>query len=77
MTIGLIFPTCDIGSDPIASRDWVEAAGELGVGARWNRIESEALGAHWEDRGLRLSEQVDVLRRRWTELVLSTLGGAR
>ena len=36
MTIGLIFPTCDIDSDPIAIRDWVEAAGELGVGARWN-----------------------------------------
>ena len=66
MKTGLIFPTCDnIGSDPIALRAYVEAAEELGVGARW------------EDRGLRLSEQVDLLRRLWTQPVLSTLGGAR
>lgn len=158
MKLGLIFPTCDIGSDPIAIRDYVEAAEglgfdsllcfdhvlgaahadrspplpgpydetfpfhepfvllawiagftrrielatgvlvlpqrpaalvakqaaelqllsqgrlRLGVGAGWNRIESESLGARWEDRGLRLTEQVEVLRRLWTEPVVDYHG---
>ncbi len=30
MKLGLLFPTCDIGSDPIAIRDYVEAAEGLG-----------------------------------------------
>ena len=39
----------------------------LGVGAGWNRIEFEALGAEFEGRGRRMEEQVAVLRALWTE----------
>lgn len=158
MKLGLVFPTCDIGSDPIAIRDYVEAAEglgfdsllcfdhvlgavhadrnpplpgpydetfpfhepfvllawiagftrrielatgvlvlpqrpaalvakqaaelqllsrgrlRLGVGAGWNRVESEALGFGFADRGQRLNEQVDVLRRLWSEPVVDYHG---
>lgn len=39
----------------------------LGVGIGWNRIEYEALGARFADRGRRVGEQVALLRRLWTE----------
>jgi len=42
----------------------------LGVGVGWNTVEFEALGETFEDRGKRIEEQVDVMRRLWTtELV--------
>jgi probable F420-dependent oxidoreductase len=39
----------------------------LGVGLGWNDVEYEALGMNFRDRGRRIEEQVDVLRRLWTE----------
>ncbi|MGD9798560.1 MAG: LLM class F420-dependent oxidoreductase [Acidimicrobiia bacterium] len=39
----------------------------LGVGIGWNRVEYEALGKDFGDRGRRLGEQVALLRRLWTE----------
>src|SRR3954464_10619586 len=39
----------------------------LGVGIGWNRVEYEALGKEFHDRGRRMGEQVDLLRRLWTE----------
>jgi probable F420-dependent oxidoreductase len=39
----------------------------LGVGIGWNEIEYEALGQDFSKRGRRLSEQVPLLRRLWTE----------
>lgn len=39
----------------------------LGVGLGWNDVEYEALGMNFHDRGRRMEEQVDVLRRLWTE----------
>jgi probable F420-dependent oxidoreductase len=39
----------------------------LGVGLGWNPVEYEALGKSFSDRGRRLTEQVDLLRRLWTE----------
>ncbi len=39
----------------------------LGVGLGWNHVEYEALGMAWKTRGARLSEQVEVLRRLWTQ----------
>ena len=39
----------------------------FGVGIGWNAVEYEALGQRFEDRGRRLSEQVPLLRRLWTE----------
>ncbi|MHB1986441.1 MAG: LLM class F420-dependent oxidoreductase [Acidimicrobiales bacterium] len=39
----------------------------LGVGLGWNEVEYEALGKTFGDRGLRIEEQIAVLRRLWTE----------
>jgi probable F420-dependent oxidoreductase len=46
----------------------------LGVGLGWNAVEYEALGKSFGDRGRRLSEQVTLLRRLWTEESV-TFGG--
>lgn len=46
----------------------------LGVGSGWNHVEYEALGVPWEGRGARFDEQVDLLRRLWTEPVLDVDG---
>jgi probable F420-dependent oxidoreductase len=42
----------------------------LGVGLGWNVVEFEALGEDFHDRGRRVEEQIDVLRRLWTEPVV-------
>jgi probable F420-dependent oxidoreductase len=39
----------------------------LGVGLGWNAVEYEALGQDFSNRGRRLDEQVEVMRRLWTE----------
>lgn len=39
----------------------------VGVGLGWNHVEYEALGKEFSNRGKRMSEQVKLLRRLWTE----------
>ena len=39
----------------------------LGVGIGWNTVEYEALGEDFTTRGKRLGEQVELMRRLWTE----------
>jgi probable F420-dependent oxidoreductase len=39
----------------------------LGVGLGWNAVEYEALGQPFDRRGARLSEQIPLLRRLWSE----------
>ena len=39
----------------------------LGVGLGWNRVEYEALGKDFTSRGRRADEQVQLLRRLWTQ----------
>ena len=39
----------------------------LGIGIGWNAVEYEALGKDFTDRGVRSEEQVELLRRLWTE----------
>jgi probable F420-dependent oxidoreductase len=39
----------------------------LGIGLGWNAVEYEALGKSFSDRGRRVGEQVELLRRLWTE----------
>lgn len=46
----------------------------LGVGSGWNYVEYEALGVPWETRGKRFDEQVELLRRLWTEPVVDYSG---
>jgi probable F420-dependent oxidoreductase len=39
----------------------------LGIGVGWNHVEYEALGQDWRTRGARQAEQVEVLKRLWSE----------
>ncbi|HEY0584319.1 MAG TPA: TIGR03619 family F420-dependent LLM class oxidoreductase, partial [Chloroflexota bacterium] len=39
----------------------------LGVGIGWNQVEYEALGIDFRTRARRFEEQIDVMRRLWTE----------
>ncbi len=39
----------------------------LGVGIGWNEIEYLSLGANFHTRGRRLDEQIELLRRLWTQ----------
>ncbi|MDQ6746733.1 MAG: LLM class F420-dependent oxidoreductase [Candidatus Dormibacteraeota bacterium] len=46
----------------------------LGVGLGWNTVEYEALGADFHNRGRRVEEQVEVMRRLWVEPVIDFEG---
>ncbi len=46
----------------------------LGIGLGWNAVEYEALGKDFSDRGRRMSEQVALLRRLWTEQSVTFAG---
>lgn len=46
----------------------------LGVGIGWNTVEYEALGEDFTTRGRRLGEQVELMRRLWTEPSLTFEG---
>jgi probable F420-dependent oxidoreductase len=46
----------------------------FGVGVGWNAVEYEALGQRFDQRGRRLSEQVPLLRRLWTEASVTHAG---
>ena len=46
----------------------------FGVGVGWNPVEYEALGQRFDQRGRRLSEQIGLLRRLWTEEVVTHEG---
>ncbi len=46
----------------------------LGVGLGWNAVEYEALGKNFTDRGRRMGEQVELLRRLWTERTVTFNG---
>ncbi|MGH2535272.1 MAG: LLM class F420-dependent oxidoreductase [Thermomicrobiales bacterium] len=43
----------------------------LGVGIGWNEVEFEALNENFRNRARRYEEQVDLLRRLWTEPVVT------
>jgi probable F420-dependent oxidoreductase len=43
----------------------------LGVGIGWNPVEFEALGQRFNNRGARFEEQIELMRRLWTEPSLS------
>ena len=46
----------------------------LGVGIGWNPVEYEALGQDFTQRGRRVEEQVQLLRRLWTERSVTSAG---
>lgn len=46
----------------------------LGIGVGWNHVEYEALGTEWKTRGARQAEQIEVLRKLWSEDLVSYQG---
>jgi probable F420-dependent oxidoreductase len=46
----------------------------LGIGLGWNAVEYEALGKSFADRGRRMDEQVELMRRLWTERTVTFAG---
>jgi probable F420-dependent oxidoreductase len=46
----------------------------LGIGVGWNFVEYHALGTDWHTRGARQAEQIEVLRRLWTEDLVTFRG---
>jgi probable F420-dependent oxidoreductase len=46
----------------------------LGVGLGWNYVEYDALGENFKTRGRRMEEQVEVLRKLWTEPLVTYRG---
>jgi probable F420-dependent oxidoreductase len=46
----------------------------LGVGIGWNTVEYEALGMDFRNRGRRFEEQIQLMRRLWTERSLTFEG---
>ena len=46
----------------------------LGVGVGWNHVEYEALDCEWKTRGIKQAEQIDVLRKLWTEELVTFEG---
>jgi probable F420-dependent oxidoreductase len=46
----------------------------FGIGIGWNPVEYEALGEDFKNRGLRSEEQIEVLRRLWTQKLVTFEG---
>ena len=46
----------------------------LGIGIGWNDVEYEALGENFKNRGRRSEEQIEVLRRLWTQELVTFQG---
>ena len=46
----------------------------LGVGIGWNHVEFEGLNENFQTRGRRVSEQIAVMRKLWTEPVVTFKG---
>jgi len=46
----------------------------LGVGIGWNPVEYEALGMNFNDRGRRSEEQIEVMRKLWTNELVTFKG---
>jgi len=46
----------------------------LGIGVGWNHVEYEALGSEWKTRGARQAEQIEAMRRLWSEDLVTFKG---
>ena len=46
----------------------------LGVGTGWNTVEYESLNEQWKTRARRMEEQIDLMRKLWTEPVIDYTG---
>jgi probable F420-dependent oxidoreductase len=46
----------------------------LGIGTGWNQVEYEALGENFHNRGKRSEEQIDLLRKLWSQELVTFEG---
>lgn len=46
----------------------------IGIGLGWNKVEYTALNENFHNRGRRIEEQIEVLRRLWTEPLVTYQG---
>ncbi len=46
----------------------------LGIGVGWNHVEYEALETEWKTRGAKQAEQIEALRKLWTEELVTFKG---
>ena len=46
----------------------------LGIGTGWNQVEYEALGENFHNRGKRSEEQINLLRKLWSEELITFKG---
>jgi probable F420-dependent oxidoreductase len=62
-----LFPTALVAKQAAELQQLSDGRFELGVGISWNTAEYQALNQNFRTRGKRVEEQVDVLRRMWSE----------
>jgi alkanesulfonate monooxygenase SsuD/methylene tetrahydromethanopterin reductase-like flavin-dependent oxidoreductase (luciferase family) len=67
MLILPLFPTAIVAKQAAELQQLSNGRFELGVGLSWNTAEYEAVGQDFTTRGRRVEEQIEVLRRLWTE----------
>ncbi len=69
-----LFPTALIAKQAAELQQLSDGRFELGVGISWNTAEYQALNQNFRNRGIRVEEQIDVLRRLWNEPYVSFEG---
>ncbi len=62
-----LFPTAIVAKQAAELQQLSLGRFELGVGLSWNQAEYAAVGADFTTRGRRVEEQIEVLRRLWSE----------
>ncbi len=62
-----LYPTAIVAKQAAELQQLSGGRFELGVGISWNAAEYQALGQNFSDRGVRVEEQLQVLRKLWTE----------
>ena len=69
-----LFPTALVAKQAAELQTLSNGRFELGVGISWNTSEYHALGQDFTNRGRRMAEQLEVLRRLWSEPYVSFVG---
>jgi probable F420-dependent oxidoreductase len=62
-----LYPTAIVAKQSAELQHLSNGRFELGIGISWNTAEYRALGQDFRTRGRRLEEQVEVLRKLWTQ----------
>src|SRR5581483_10465226 len=62
-----LYPTVIVAKQAAELQQLSGGRFELGAGISWNQAEYEAAGQDFSTRGARMEEQLQVLRKLWTE----------